>query len=115
MVDSSTCIVMLGSNKNRVASMGRCRRRHNYLRRAGAWIGALVGIVTSFTRSIALPFSRPWVLSSLGPFNILIPSSRSLEIVGALNHLVLRGRESLSNWLWSRLKLRLSRMEYRSN
>jgi hypothetical protein len=61
------------------------------------WIGALVGIVTSFSTSIALPFSRRWVLSNLGPLNILISSSRSLEIVGALNHLALYGRESMSS------------------
>jgi hypothetical protein len=53
------------------------------------WIEALVGIVTSLSTSIALPFSRCWVLSRLGPLNILIFSSRSLEIVGALNHLAL--------------------------
>jgi hypothetical protein len=53
------------------------------------WIEALVGIVTSLSTSIALPFSRCWVLSSLGPLNILIFSSRSLEIIGALNHLAL--------------------------
>jgi hypothetical protein len=68
-------------------------------------IRALVCIVTCFTTSIALLFSWRWVLSSLGPLNILIPSSRSLEIVGALNYLALRGRESLSSWLQSRLKL----------
>jgi hypothetical protein len=60
-------------------------------------IGSLVGIVTSFTTSIAVSFSRRWVLSSLGPLNILISSSKGLEIVGALNHLALRGRESLSS------------------
>jgi hypothetical protein len=89
MVDSSTCIVLLSSNRNRVRSTGRCRCRCSYLRRAGAQIGVLVGIVTSFSISIALLFSRRWVLSSLGPLNILTSNSRSLEIVGVLNHLAL--------------------------
>jgi hypothetical protein len=97
MVDSSTCIVLLDSNINIIGSTGRCRCRYNCLRRAGARIEALGGIVTSFTTSIALLFSRRWVLSSLGPLNILIPSSRNLEIVGTLNHLTFWGRESLSS------------------
>jgi hypothetical protein len=42
------------------------------------WIGALVGIVTSFSISIVLLFDRRWVLSSLGPLNILTSTSRSL-------------------------------------
>jgi hypothetical protein len=100
MVGSPTCIVLLGSNRNRVGPMGRCMCRHICLRRVGVWIGALVGIVTSFTTSIALLFSLRWVLSSLGPSNILISSSRSLEIVGALNNLTLWSREFLSSWLW---------------
>jgi hypothetical protein len=87
MVDSPTCIVLLSSDRNIVGSMGRCRCRRSCLRRVGAWIGALVGIVTSFSTSIALPFSRRCVLGSLGPLNILISSSKSLEIVGTLNHL----------------------------
>jgi hypothetical protein len=33
----------------------------------------------------------------LGPLNILTSSSRSVEIVGALNHLELQIRESLSS------------------
>jgi hypothetical protein len=63
----------------------------------GARIEALVGIVTSFSTSIALPFSRRWGLSSLSPLNILTSSSRSLEIVEVLNHLALQGREPLSS------------------
>jgi hypothetical protein len=34
------------------------------------------------------------ILSNMGPLNILISSSRNLEIVQVLNHLMLRGRES---------------------
>jgi hypothetical protein len=47
MVDSPKSIVLLCSNKNRVGSTGRCRGRHSCLWRAGEWIGALVGIVTT--------------------------------------------------------------------
>jgi hypothetical protein len=50
-------IVLSGSNWNRISSMGRCKGGHNYLRRAVAWIGALVGKVTSLPTSIALPFT----------------------------------------------------------
>jgi hypothetical protein len=96
MVDSPTCIVLLGSNRNRIGFMGRCQCRHNYLRRAGVWIGALVGIVTSFTTSIALPIDQRKVLGSLGPLNTLIPSSKSLEIVGVLNGLTLWSRKPFS-------------------
>jgi hypothetical protein len=54
-------------------------------------------------------------LGSLGPLNTLIPSSRSLEVVGALNHLMLWGKESLSSYLRPWLKLWLSRLEHKSN
>jgi hypothetical protein len=97
MVDCPMCIVLLGNNRNRVGSTCRSRCRHSYLRRVGTRIGALVGIVTSFTTSIALPFSRCWVLSILGPLNILISSNMNLEIVGVLNHLALHSIESLSS------------------
>jgi hypothetical protein len=78
-------------------------------------IGALVGKVTSLPTSIELPFTLQWVLSSLSPLNILIPSSRGLEIVRVLNHLMMRGGISLSRYSWLRLKQRLSRMEHRSS
>jgi hypothetical protein len=68
-----------------------------------------------FTIVLAPTISLLWVLGSLGPLNTLIPSSRSLEIVRVLNHLTLRGKESLSSCLWPWLKLRLSRMEHRSS
>jgi hypothetical protein len=63
MVDSPTCIVLLGSNRNRVGKM------------------------TLLATGIALLFRLHWVLSSMSPLNILIHSSRSLEIVGVLNDL----------------------------
>jgi hypothetical protein len=115
MVDSPMSIVLLGSNRNRIDSTGRCRGRYNYLRRAGERIGALVGKVTSLPSSIALPFTLQWVLSSLCPLNTLIPNSRGLEIIGALNHMTLRGRKSLSSCMRLRLKLQLSRTEHRSS
>jgi hypothetical protein len=45
-------------------------------------VGALVGIVSLLATGISLLFRQHQVLSSLGPLNILIPSSMSLEIVG---------------------------------
>jgi hypothetical protein len=68
-----------------------------------------------FTIVIAPAISLLRVLGSLGSLNTLIPSRRSLEVVGALNHLMLRGRESLSSCLWPWLKLWLSKMEHRSS
>jgi hypothetical protein len=50
-----------------------------------------------FPHNIALSFGRRWVLSSMGSLNILISSSRSLEMVGALNDLMSWSRESLSS------------------
>jgi hypothetical protein len=46
--------------------------------------------------------------------NTLIPSSRGLEIIGALNHLMLLGRKSLSSCLWLWLEMWLSKTEHRS-
>jgi hypothetical protein len=80
-----------------------------------ARIGASVGIMSLFTTFVAPMISLLRVLGRLGPLNTLIPSSRSLVIVGAVNHLMLWGRESLSSCLQPRLKLRLSRMKHRSN
>jgi hypothetical protein len=97
MVDSSSRIVLLGGNRNRVGSMGRGQCRCNCLRRASARTGALVGIVTSLSIIIAFVISLRWVLSSLGPLNILIPIIQGLEIVWTLNHLTLWSRESLSS------------------
>jgi hypothetical protein len=54
-----------------------------------AQVGALVEKMSLLSTCIAVPFRLRWVLSSLGPLNILSSSSRSLEIVGALNHLTL--------------------------
>jgi hypothetical protein len=70
-----------------------------------ARIGASIGVMSLFTTIIAPTISLLWVLGSLGSLNALIPSSRSLEVGGALNHLTLRGRESLSSCLRPWLKL----------
>jgi hypothetical protein len=79
-----------------------------------AWIGASIGVMSLFTTVIAPKVSLLRVLGSLRSLNTLIPSSRSLEVVGALNHLTLSSREFLFSCLWPWLKLRLSRMKHRS-
>jgi hypothetical protein len=114
MVDSPTNIVLLGGNQNRIGSVGRGRCRCSRLIRTSVQIGALVGIMPLFTAVVAPTISLQRVLGSLGPLNTLIPSSRSLEIVGTLSHLMLWGRKSLSSCLWPWLKLWLSRTEHKS-
>jgi hypothetical protein len=76
---------------------------------------ALFGVMSLFTTVIAPTVSLLQVLGSLGSLNTLIPSSRSLEVVGALNHVMSWGRESLSSCLRPWLKLWLSRTEHRSS
>jgi hypothetical protein len=115
IVDSLTSIVLLGTNRNRVGSTSRGRCSSSSLINMGAWIGASVGIMSLFSTVIAPTISLQWVLGSLGPLNTLIPSSRSLEIVAALNHMTLWGRKSLSSYLRPWLKLRLSRMKHMSS
>jgi hypothetical protein len=115
MIDSPTGIVLLGSNRNRIGSMGRGRCSYSRLIDTSARIGASVGVMSFFTIVVAPMISFLRVLGSLGPLNTLIPSSRSLEIVRALNPLTLWGRESLYSCLRPWLKLRLSRMEHRAS
>jgi hypothetical protein len=115
MIDSPTGVVLLGSDRNRVGSMGRGRCSYSRLIDTSARIGASIGVMSMFTTVIAPTVSLLWVLGSLGYLNTLIPSSRSLEVVGALNHLTLQGRESLSSCMWPWLKLRLSKMEHGSS
>jgi hypothetical protein len=115
MIDSPTGVVLLDSNRNRVGSMGRGRCSYSRLIDTSAWIGASIGIMSLFTTVIAPTVSLLRVLGSLGSLNTLIPSSRSLEVVGALNHFTLWGRESLSSCLQPWLKLRLNRTEHRSS
>jgi hypothetical protein len=115
MIDSPTGVVLFGSNRNRVGSMGRGRCSCSRLIDTSAWIGTSIGIMSLFTTAIAPMVSLLWVLGSLGSLNTLIPSSKSLEVVWALNHLMLWGRESLSSCLWPWLKLWLSRTKHRSS
>jgi hypothetical protein len=115
MVNSPMSIVLLGSNRNRVGSTGRGRCSSSSLISMTAWIGASVVIMSLLFTVVAPPINLQWVLGSLGPLNTLIPNSRTLEIVGELNHLTLRGRKSLSSYLWPRLELRENRMEHRSS
>jgi hypothetical protein len=99
MIDSRTGVVLLGSNRNRVGSTDRGRCSYSGLIGTSARIGASVGVMSLLTTAVAPTISLLWVLGSLGPLNTLIPSSRSLDIVGALNQLMLWGRESLSSYL----------------
>jgi hypothetical protein len=114
MIDSPMGIVLLGSNSNRVGSMGRGKCSYSRLIDMSARIGASISVMSIFTTGIAPTISLLRVLGSLGSLK-LIPSSKSLEVVAALNHLTLRGGESLSSCLWPWLKLRLSRMKHRSS
>jgi hypothetical protein len=97
MIDSPTGIVLLGSNRNRVGSTGRGRCSYSRLIDTSAQIRASIGVMSLFTAAIAPTVSLLQVLGSLGSLNTLIPSNRSLEVVGALNHLTLRSIESLSS------------------
>jgi hypothetical protein len=115
MIDSPTGIVLLGSNRNRVGSTGRGRCSYSRPIDTSEWIGASIGVMSMFTTVMAPTINLLRVLGSLGSLNTLIPSSRSLEVVGALNHLMLWGGESLSSCLRPWLKLQLSRTEHRSN
>jgi hypothetical protein len=115
MIDSPTGIILLGSNRNRIGSTGMGRCSYSGLIGMSAQIGASVGVMSLFTTVVAPTISLLQVLGSLGPLNTPIISSMSLEIVGALNHLMLWGRESLSSCLRPWLKLRLSRTEHRSS
>jgi hypothetical protein len=89
MIDSPMGVVLLGSNKNRVGSTGRGRCSYSGLIGTSARIGASVGIMSLFITIVAPTISLLQVLGSLGPLNTLIPSSRSLEIIGALNRMTL--------------------------
>jgi hypothetical protein len=105
MIDSPTGVILLGSDRNRVGSTGRGKCSYSRLTDTSAWIGASIGVMSLFTIVIALTVSLLQVLGSLGSLNTLIPSSSRLEVVGALNHLTLWGRKSLSSCLrpWQKL------------
>jgi hypothetical protein len=97
MVDSPSSIVLLGGNRNRVGSMSWGRCSCSRWIDARARVGASVYKMTLLSTNETPPFSLQRVWSSLGPLNILISSSRVLEIVRALDHLTLWGGESLSS------------------
>jgi hypothetical protein len=115
MIDSPIGVVLLGSDRNRVGSMGRGRCSYSKVTNTSARIGASIGVVSLFTTAVAPTVSLLRVLGSLGSLNTLIPNSTSLEVVGVLNHLMLQGRESLSSSLLPWQKLWLSRVEHRSS
>jgi hypothetical protein len=115
LVDSPMSIVLLGSNRNRVGSTSGGRCSSSSLIATGARIEASVGVMSLVSTVVAHTISLQWVLGGLGPLNTLISSSRSLEIVGALNHLMLRGGKSLSSCLRPLLKLWLGRTEHMSD
>jgi hypothetical protein len=91
MIDSPSDVVLLGSNQNKVASTGRGRCSYSGLIGTSAQIGASIDVMSLFTTIVAPTISLLRVLGSLGPLNTPIPSSRNLEIVGALNYLTLQG------------------------
>jgi hypothetical protein len=105
MIDSPMGVVLLGNNRNRVGSMGRCRCSYSKLIDMSAQIGASIGVMPMFTTAIAPMVSLLWVFGSSGSLNTLIPSNRSMEVIGVLNHMTLHGRESLSSGLWPWQKL----------
>jgi hypothetical protein len=115
MIDSPTGVVLLDSNRNRVGSTGRGRCSYSRLIDMSAWIGASIGAMSLFTTVIAPTISLLRALGSLGSLNTMISSSMGLEVIGALNHLMLWGRESLSSYLRPWQKLRLSKMEHMSS
>jgi hypothetical protein len=82
MIDSPTGVVLLGNNRNRIASTGRGRCSYSRLTDTSVRIGALIGVMFLFTIVIASTISLLRVLGSLGSLKLLIPSSRSLEVVG---------------------------------
>jgi hypothetical protein len=53
MIDSPTGVVLLGSNRNRVGSMGRGRCSYSRLIDTSARIGASIAIMSLFTTVIA--------------------------------------------------------------
>jgi hypothetical protein len=115
MVDSPMSIVLFGSRWNRVGSTSGGKCSSSSLIGTGTRIGASVGIMSCVSTVVAPSICLQWALGSVGPLYAMIPSGRSLGIVGALNHLTLRDGKSLSSCLRSWLKLWLSRTEHRSN
>jgi hypothetical protein len=97
MIDSPSGIVLLGGNRNGAGCMGRDKCSCSWLISVSAQVETSVGIMPLLSTVVAPSISGWQVLGSLGPPNILSSSSRSQEIVGALNHLMLRDRKSMSS------------------
>jgi hypothetical protein len=89
MVDSPMSIVLLGGNRNIIGSTRRGRCSCSGLISTSARVGASVGIMPLFAIVEAPTTRLRQVLGSLSPLNILTPSNRCLEIVGALNDMML--------------------------
>jgi hypothetical protein len=89
MANSPMSIVLLGSNRNRVGSTDRGRCSCSSLISMGVRVGASVGIMSLLSTVVAPTICLQRDLGSLGPLKTLIPSSKSLGIVGALNGLTL--------------------------
>jgi hypothetical protein len=82
MVGLFANIILLGSNRNKVGSMGRGGCSRSSLIGTVAWIGASASEMTLLSTSKTPSFSLQHIRSSIGPLNPLIPGSKSLEIVG---------------------------------
>jgi hypothetical protein len=115
MIDLSMNVVLPSSNRNRICPTGRCKSGCSCRRRAATRIGTLVGKVTFLPTNKTHPFPRQWVLSSMSPLNILIPSNRCLGSAGAWLCLALQNRISLPASMRPWLEQQLSRMEHRSS
>jgi hypothetical protein len=54
MIDSTMDVVLLGSNRKRVGSMGRGRCSYSRLIDTSVWIGASISVMSLFTTVIEL-------------------------------------------------------------
>jgi hypothetical protein len=119
LIDLSLSIVMPGFDWVSVSIAVHWRRwiRCWRWRRTWMWIGACSSNVTSLFTIVAFPLSWSMfcILSGMKPLDVLNSSIGSLKVVGQLDHLVLRGRKSLSHWLRHLLKTLLYRVENRSS
>jgi hypothetical protein len=82
IIDSPTGVVLLGSNRNRVGSMGRGRCSYSRLIDMSPRIGASIGIMSLFTTVITPTTSLLRVLGSLDSLNTLISSRGVWRLLG---------------------------------
>jgi hypothetical protein len=100
MIDPSSSVVPPDNNRNGVDSMSKGGCSCRWLISARARVGASISKITFLSTGIALPFGLRWVLSSLGPLNILISSSRGLNMLVSCEfprHLENRRKTRISN------------------